>query len=178
MGMICLRHPRTAAPEGLCYGRLDLPLGMEADAEIAAALSASPAAARVFSSPSQRCLRLAEALAARDGVALIVDTRLTELDFGAWEGRFWAEIDRAESDPWAEDPLHRAPPGGETFRALQARIDAVLAETRPDDVIVTHAGPIRAMRMRLEGLGFAAAFAAPVPFAVPIEMRAGEATWP
>ena len=176
--MIFLRHPRVEAPPGLCYGRLNLAPGEGAETEIAAALSAIPPATRVLTSPSRRCLCLAEAIAARDRGAVLPDPRLMELDFGAWEGRLWTEIDRAESDPWAEDPMRRAPPGGETFAQLMARVDAVLADTRPGDVVVTHAGAIRAAWIRHEGLSFEAAFATPVPYALPIEIRLTEAAWP
>ncbi|MEM6354398.1 MAG: histidine phosphatase family protein [Pseudomonadota bacterium] len=180
-----LRHPRPMAPEGLCYGRLDLVPGAAAPTEIAHALVATPAAGAVFSSPARRALVLAEALAARDGLPLRSDERLLELDFGTWEGRLWSEIDRAESDHWAEDPAHRAPPGGERFVDLLERVADILGEVPPGAVIVSHAGPIRAARMLLERQSFDAVFAAPVPYATPFAMplpdaglREKESPWP
>lgn len=176
---IALRHPRPAAAPGLCYGRLDLAPGPDAAAEIAAALAATPPAAAVVSSPARRARALADALAARDGLAVTVDARWQELDFGAWEGRPWTAIDRAESDPWAEDPVHRAPPGGERFADLAARVAAACAALAPGAVVVTHAGPIRALRMALGSVSFQAAFAEAVPYARPIAFaRATEAPWP
>lgn len=168
--MILLRHPAPDIPPGLCYGRLDLAPGAGAGAAIARALAATPPVSRVVASPARRCRGLAEALAARDGAALLLDERLWELDFGTWEGRRWEQIPRAESDPWALDPWNRAPLGGETFAALHARVAAVLAEAGPGSALVTHAGPIRAARMILTGAGFAAVFAEPVPHAVPIRL--------
>ena len=165
--MIFLRHPTPDAPPGLCYGRLDLAPGAGAGAEIARALKLTPPAARVMASPARRCRGLAEALAARDGVAVELDDRLWELDFGAWDGRRWCDIPRAESDPWAADPWHLAPPGGESFGALHVRIAAALAGTGPGAVRVSHAGPIRAARMILTGASFEAVFAKPVPCATP-----------
>ncbi|GMG81057.1 hypothetical protein LNKW23_02690 [Paralimibaculum aggregatum] len=173
VGAVFLRHPRPAVAPGTCYGRLDLPEGPRASVEIAAALRAAPAVSAVVASPALRCRRLAERLAARDGVALSLDPRLRELDFGAWEGRPWAEIPRAESDPWAADPFRLAPPGGERFADLLARVHAALAELPPGAAVVCHAGPIRAARMLLEGVGFAAAFAAPVPHAAPLPIGPG-----
>lgn len=174
--MILLRHPRPRVAPGLCYGRTDLAEGPTASAEIAAALKRAPPAAAVLASPALRCRRLAERLAARDAVALALDDRLLELDFGRWEGRPWDAIDRAESDPWAADPWRVAPPGGETFAALHARVAAVLAEAPPGAALVTHAGPIRAARMIRLGLSFERAFAEPVGFAEPIDLS--EAPWP
>lgn len=166
MGLILLRHPRVDAP-GLCYGRFDPPLapGHE-DAVVRAALQCPPAE-RLLTSPAPRCQGLAAELGAALGLSPEPDPRLQELDFGAWEGRAWAELPRVETDPWAEDPEHRAPPGGETFAQLRARVRAALAgHTRT--VVVTHAGPIRAARILAGEQDFATAFATPVPYATPV----------
>ncbi|MEM8596499.1 MAG: histidine phosphatase family protein, partial [Pseudomonadota bacterium] len=149
-------------------GRSEVPLDPDAPKAIEAACAAAPRALPVITSPARRALVLAEALAARDGAVPLVDPRLQELDFGTWEGRPWSAIDRRESDPWAEDPIHRAPPGGEAFHDLLARVRAALAEAPPGALIVTHAGPIRAAHMLAGRADFRAAFAAPVPYATPI----------
>lgn len=168
--MIFLRHPAALVAPGVCYGRLDLAPGPEAEAEIARVLSLLPPVAALRSGPARRCRALADRIAVRDGVPATVDDRLQELDFGRWEGRLWDAIDRAESDPWAADPWLTAPPGGETFAALFARVAAALAEMEPGTVVVTHAGVIRAARMILAGESFDAVFAAPVPHCTPIPL--------
>lgn len=168
--MIFVRHPPAAVAPGTCYGRLDLACGPEAEAHLAALLCALPAVTAVRSSPARRCLMLARRVAARDGAAVIEDGRLHELDFGAWEGRPWAGIDRGESERWAADPMTVAPPGGETFAAMLDRVRAALAETPAEALIVTHAGVIRAARMILTGASFADVFAAPVPFCEAIRL--------
>lgn len=166
--MILYRHPSPDAPPGLCYGRADIGLAPAAEAEIAAAAAEAPRFRRVVSSPLRRARALAEALA--KGAPVTLDARLVELDFGAWEGRLWREIDRAESDSWAEDVWNRAPPGGESFAALHARMAAALDGIGPEDAVVTHAGPIRAALMLRAGLSFEEAFARPVPHATPIRL--------
>ncbi len=170
--MIFLRHPRPEAPEGLCYGRTDLDIGPEGEAEIVQALEATPRVARVIASPALRCRGLAEELALRDGVALSFDPRLWEMDFGDWEGKHWDEIPRQDSEPWTEDPWNIGPPGGEAFAAVHARVGAVLAEiivnSGPGTALVCHAGPIWAARMILTGAGLEAVCAEPVPYATPI----------
>ncbi len=168
--MIFLRHPAAATAPGTCYGRLDLDCAPGAEDAVAALLETLPAAAAVRSSPARRCRVLADRIAARDGVPVSADDRLRELDFGDWEGRAWSAIDRAQSDRWAADPFIIAPPGGETFAALHARVAAVLAEVPADAVIVTHAGVIRAARMILAGASFDRVFAEPVPYCTPIRM--------
>ena len=170
-----LRHPRVTA-EGLVYGRTDPALAPTARQEIAAACARARALRLapqvVRSSPSPRALALAQGLGDALGAPVATDPRLMELDFGAWEGRRWDALDRAESDPWAVDPWRRAPPGGESFGALAARVAEALAEAPEGAVLVTHAGVVRAARMLREGIDFAAAFAAPVPYAAPQPLRA------
>lgn len=166
--MIFLRHPKPGSASGLCYGRTDLEIGPDGPAEIARAMAESPQVLRVVASPALRCRRLAEALAGRDRVALHFDPRLWELDFGAWEGVPWSAIPREDSDAWADDPWNVAPPGGETFAQVHARVGAVLAEAAPGTAMVCHAGPIRVARMILTGAGFDAVFAEAVPYAAPL----------
>lgn len=168
--MIFLRHPAAAVAPGTCYGRLDLAPGPEAESDVARALALLPPVIALHTGPARRCRMLADRIAARDGVPALVDERLQELDFGGWEGRRWDAIERTESDPWAADPWRLAPPGGETFAALSARVGAALAEMPPGAVVVTHAGVIRAARMLLVGDGFDAVFAAPVPHCTPIRL--------
>lgn len=168
MGLTFLRHPRPAVPPGICYGRSEVPLGPGAEGEVARCLAVLPPCRAVIASPAERCGPLARAVADRDCVDVQTDPRLLELDFGCWEGRPWSGIPRAESDPWAADPWTVAPPGGETFGALHARVSAVLAEAPDGAVIVSHAGPIRAARMILTGAHFEEVFAVPVPYAEPL----------
>ncbi|MEM7508402.1 MAG: alpha-ribazole phosphatase family protein [Pseudomonadota bacterium] len=163
--MIFLRHPRPKVAAGICYGRLDVPLRPGAAAEIAGTLKTLPKVSRVISSPAQRCRRLADAIGRFHGVEVEADPRLWELNFGAWEGQRWDMIDRGESDPWAADPMHVAPPGGETFAKLLARVEAALKNIPPDAAVVTHAGVIRAAKMLLTGAAFEAVFAERIPYA-------------
>lgn len=168
--MIFYRHPSTDAAPGLCYGRWNVGLGPQAEAEIAAACAAPPGFHYIVSSPAWRARRLAEALAEATGARLEYDDRLQEMNFGRWEGEFWDDIDRAESDPWAANPWDNAPPDGESYSMVHSRIGAALMEAPPGGCFVTHAGPIRAAMMIQRGLSFAAAFADPVPFATPIDL--------
>ena len=141
MTLHLVRHLAPLVDKAVCYGRTDL----EVDpAAIAAALpdlrARLPAGLKVYSSPLRRCAALAQALS--DNVTF--DTRLTELDFGAWEMRRWDDIARAEIDAWAADVVHYRPGGGESVAAMAARILAFYAALPPEPaVIVCHAGTIR-----------------------------------
>lgn len=169
MGLTLYRHPSVSA-RGICYGRSDVRLAPRHAQQIAKALHAAPVARRVIASPSTRCRGLAEALCqARKLPPPEYDERLLELDFGAWEGRPWTEIPRDESDPWAEDPIRRAPPGGECFADLQSRVVAALTGLS-DVIVVTHAGPIRAAMIAAGTTDFAGAFSTAIPHAEPIAL--------
>jgi alpha-ribazole phosphatase len=145
--LILVRHTRPAAAPGVCYGRTDLAAapGFEPEADRLAARLAP--ADRIVSSPLRRCTALAEALAARLAAPLTLDPRWREIDFGAWEGRPWDAIPRPELDAWAADLLNARPHGGESVAMLAARTAAAIAACPPGErtVVVTHAGPIRAV---------------------------------
>ena len=147
-----VRHAPVRAA-GLCYGR----------SEVEPVLAAGPAAARVlalgtwsigqvWSSPSARCCAPAARVAAALGVPLVIDERLYELDFGAWEGRRWDELhalDGAALARWGADWLRAAPPGGETVAQLEGRVRAWWAGLRRDHehLLLAHAGVIRALQV-------------------------------
>lgn len=167
--MIFYRHPRPDVPTGLCYGQLDVGIHPDAQGSIKKACTTAPPISAIISSPSKRALALAQPLATATGAKLIPDPRWMEMNFGAWEGLLWPEINRDESDPWAADPMNQCPPGGEAFSQVIARVQNALAEHPKDTAVVAHAGPIRAARMLLTNTSFETAFAEPIPFATPIE---------
>lgn len=155
MEIVLIRHTPTATLVGTCYGWLDVPLAASHASDIAATLATIARTDRVFSSPSQRCTALAEAIAQRDASPLTLTAALQELNFGAWEGQLWSDVPRSHSDPWAEDPWNRAPPDGETEQALWQRVAAwrqqVLEKQSGRIAVVAHAGSLRALRCLLSG---------------------------
>ncbi|MDR2112902.1 MAG: histidine phosphatase family protein [Candidatus Accumulibacter sp.] len=142
MRVFLIRHPPPLIEPGVCYGRLDV--DCREPARFAAGLrSCLPAGLAVYSSPLRRALRLAHELSPPGSVR--VDPRLSEIDFGAWEGRRWDDIERREIDAWAADVAGFAPPGGESVAALRARALGFAAALEDDAAIVTHAGVMRAL---------------------------------
>lgn len=148
MNLYLIRHTRPAIAPGVCYGRLDVALAPESEADIERTLAAIPSISAVWSSTLERCLGLARLLAARQRVPLMRDERLVELSFGKWEGKRWDEIDRSQSERWAQNFWDMPPPGGETTTALYARVADVISEIqrsgRESVAVVSHGGPIRA----------------------------------
>lgn len=149
MEVYLIRHTAVQAP-GRCYGHHDVPLADTFAAEAARLHAklppAPPAGFRAFSSPAARCRALAETVAA----AATPDERLREMHFGTWENRLWHELPATETAPWMADYVTLAPPGGETFGAVQQRAAAFLAELAAGEsaeptLVFTHGGTIRAL---------------------------------
>ena len=170
--MIVLRHPPVHAP-GLCYGRFDPPLPDDLESRVRRVLPKLAAVRSIVCSPLQRCALPARMIGEALEVTVLTDERLQELDFGDWEGRRWNDIDRRASDHWAADPLRRAPPGGETFEQLCERVGSAVADAAslPSPLVITHAGPIRALWFLLDGISFGEAFATRVPYFKPLSIN-------
>ena len=100
------------------------------------------------------------------------DPRLREYHFGEWEGRAWADIPRVQSEPWLADLWGAAPPGGETFATVHARVAEALDDISDGTLVVAHAGVIRAARMILTGADFQTVFAEKVPHCQPLTFGA------
>lgn len=149
-----LRHAPVPDPENRICGRLDPPCDLSDQDRLTALARYLPAQAVVVESGLLRCHQTLGAIEA-SGLTVapsIIEPDLQEQDFGHWQGRRWAELDKAK-DPLVEafwrDPASTAPPGGESFEAVMARVRAVIAAmTRHfegrDIIAVAHAGTIRA----------------------------------
>lgn len=147
MGLTLIRHTKLKAAGGLCYGRTDLDVASTFNQEADAVLRLAPVAEIIVSSPLTRCQKLANFLAKVHGLSIRTDWRLQEMDFGAWEGKRWSDIPKAELDAWAADFLHARPHGGESVAMLRTRTVEAIAEYHASDntyLVVTHAGVIKA----------------------------------
>lgn len=141
-----LRHGATAwNGEGRLQGRRDEPLTTESLAWLQARrLPPHPAFAEVAVSPLSRARQTAEAL----GLAARVEPALVEMDWGAYEGHTVAELRAAHGDAFAANEargLDLQPPGGESPRAVQARLLPWLAALERPTLAVSHKGVIRAL---------------------------------
>jgi broad specificity phosphatase PhoE len=121
----------------------------------------------VVSSDLQRAHQTAELLASRLGCPLRGDRDLRELHFGAWEGRTWAEIERADPARYASFMRNwrsaRAP-GGESYAELAERVQRALTRiVAARCVVVAHAGSLRALASCLLDISSARAMELPFP---------------
>ena len=152
-----VRHAQPLVDAGVCYGATDMPADEPATDAAATALAALlPPAARLWCSPLQRCMQLADALQrARPDLHLQRDSRLVEMDFGCWEGVAWDAIPKAEIDAWTAAFWHWRFGGRDSVAALMGRVGAAWADANQMSgpvVWVTHAGVIRAASLLARGI--------------------------
>jgi broad specificity phosphatase PhoE len=139
-----VRHGPTHA-KGM-VGWTDLPADLSDRAAVARLARHLPGAATVVSSDLSRAVATADAVQA--GRARLPHVpALREMHFGTWEMRTHTEIEAEDRDrifAFWDQPGDVAPPGGESWNALRARVDGwVDAHDRPGPVIaVAHFGVI------------------------------------
>lgn len=168
--MIFLRHPTPDVPPGTCYGQTDLDIAHIGHEQIDKAMETTPVVKRILASPALRCRKLAITLAERDGVDIIFDERLWEMNMGEFEGKLWSEIDREVSAEWFKDPFQNRAPGGESFLDVQTRVLEALTHADMETAIVCHAGVIRATQMAWENKSFREVFDIMPPYAEPVRI--------
>lgn len=173
MDIYLVRHtaPRIAA--GICYGRSDVDVAQSfaADLEQVRGKLAHVVTAHIYSSPLQRCSKLAQALSLG---AVTHDARLQELHFGDWELQPWNAIPRDALDRWGNAYVDEAPPAGESFADLHRRAVAFLDEVKTGadtTVVVTHGGVIRALLAEAMRVPLADAFRLQVNYSSVTQLR-------
>jgi broad specificity phosphatase PhoE len=146
-----VRHAATAwNEEGRLQGMTDTILSPKGEADARSWRLPSPADGwKRVCSPLRRACRTAELL--QPAAPVSVDARLREMSFGVWEGRALPEL-RASIGPAfvAEENkgLDFQPPGGESPRAVMARLAgwaAEIADKGEPVVAVSHKAAIRAL---------------------------------
>lgn len=172
MKLYLVRHTTPDVAPGICYGQTDLDVAASFHDEFA---RLHPKLSHLqqpllFSSPLQRCYKLAQATAEHLNLGEIKqDHRLLELHFGDWEMQPWNDIPRGVIDVWAEEHVQKAPPSGESFHALHLRaksfLDELTASGAEHAVVFTHAGVIRALVAEALNLPLMHAFRLQVDYA-------------
>jgi len=162
------RHAPVIA-ENRCYGRTDVTPQIAHDRAAKGLIDSFPEKTPdiVWTSPLSRCRALAEHLAAHFRASLRVDASLHEMDFGAWDGLTWPEIEARDPDAyarWLREWEHIAPPGGEGPRDLEARVRAWFSSLDParDHALVAHAGVVRALHVVIHARSWPEAMQLPV----------------
>src|SRR6476646_8717468 len=152
--LVLVRHGVTAHTGPLLSGRMpgiDLSEKGIEQARAAADRVAVLAVAAVYASPIERTAQTAGYIAKRFGLEVQPLPGVIEADYGDWTGGKIADL--AKTDEWKvvqAAPSRAVFPGGESLRAMQARmVDAHPHETI---VVVSHADPIKSAIAHYTGM--------------------------
>lgn len=155
-----VRHGPTHAKSMVGWSDLAADLS---DTAAIARLRAHLPDAPVVSSDLARAVTTADALLPR--TRLPHDPHLREINFGAWELRTFAEVEAEDPHTiraYWETPGTIAPPDGESWDTIKARvdtaIDSYLAQGHADLIVVAHFGVILTQLQRALGVGAYEAF--------------------
>lgn len=123
--------------------------GAEQAARLGTFFAGAPLAA-VYSSPLERALYTASAIALSHGLPVQQRAELTDIDFGDWTGKSLSELrDDTAFRRFNQQRALACPPKGEPAFEVQARMVRALSEIarlhpRSRVVVVGHADPLRA----------------------------------
>jgi broad specificity phosphatase PhoE/ribonuclease HI len=106
----------------------------------------------VICSPVRRTRESADIVAAELGLPLEEEPGFAEMEFGEWDGLTFMEVaeqHKESFETWLGD-MDAAPPGGESFRIVEARMMAALGRVLDQHegrtvVVVSHVTPIKTL---------------------------------
>lgn len=158
-----VRHGPTHARS--MVGWSDIPADLSDTALLARLHDTLPAEALVVSSDLMRAVDTADAIQG-DRARLPHIQALREIHFGDWELRTWKEVDAEDPDrirAYWETPGDSTPPGGESWNAVRARVNAAIDQLIADHaghdlIVVGHFGQILTQVQRAHGLTSTEAF--------------------
>ncbi|EAU53909.1 histidine phosphatase family protein [Mariprofundus ferrooxydans] len=146
-----LRHGALAG--GIKYrGQTDDPLTIQGRADMDAVWQKLAGDVDlIITSPLSRCAEPATAWAKQARIPCIIEPRIAEMHYGAWEGKTSEAISSAFPgmlEQWRRDPTGMRPPDGESVDELRQRVHAWLMEisTNYQDkqlLVVSHSGTLR-----------------------------------
>lgn len=162
-----IRHGQTDwNVKSLYQGTQDIPLnntGTLQTKTLAKRLSNTPIIS-LYSSPLSRANKTAEHINHHHNLEIVFRDHLKEIKLGDWEGKDRETIKKSHpksQGTFSKDTIDLRPPGGESFKDLQFRVQEVFKEIvdshdQEDEImIVSHGGVIKniiadALKMKLE----------------------------
>ncbi len=151
---ILIRHGEpTASTRGRCHGKLDVELSETGREQMRHALErlSNLRADAIYTSPLRRALDSAAIVNRRLQLQLRVSPQLEEINFGAFEGLRYEEIEELYPNAyksWMKNPSSMTFPDGESFAQMKKRVlcfkeSLVFMHRRQTLVIVSHGGTNR-----------------------------------
>jgi alpha-ribazole phosphatase len=159
--LLIIRHAETDMSGTFC-GHADPPVNERGHAQIDALLKTlhNHPIDTVYTSDLQRARTTAEALANASAAPLAIMPNLREINFGAWEGLSWNEIETSNNSyakQWIKAHPNLPAPNGESFEAFHNRVmqafEQLLVDTTDQHAaLITHAGVMRVILQTLCGV--------------------------
>jgi alpha-ribazole phosphatase/probable phosphoglycerate mutase len=150
--LLLVRHAQTDMAGTFC-GHSDPPLNNAGRKQVQALLErlTHESFDAVYTSDLLRASQTAAVAAAFFHVPCLALTGLREIDFGAWEGLTWSQVeaqDPAFAARWLSEFPALPAPGGESFATFESRIlsafDEMLTQQQHARIlVVSHAGVMR-----------------------------------
>lgn len=160
--LVLTRHGQTAWNiEEIFRGRTDVDLDATGlrQAELLADYLSNRKIEAVYSSPLQRALKTARAIASRHKLDVTVTEGLNDLSFGEWEGLPVTEVRKrypAQFQKWLETPHLVKVPGGDSLDVVAARgialVNEVMTRHTGTVVLVSHRVVHKVLILALLGL--------------------------
>ena len=161
--LILVRHGETDWNRDKIFrGRADIPLGNRGKLQaerVGEALTGRPLGA-LYSSPLQRSVQTAEAIAEHHDLAVTKLDAITDIDYGDWQGKPDEEVCAAYPElyaQWQSAPHEVRFPNGEGLvevaeRSLQAVLNVAAGQTG-EIAMVSHRVTLKVVVLGLLGLG-------------------------
>ena len=185
-----IRHGQTDwNAAGRMQGQTDIPINevgrtqARRNGEVLADLLPSPQGFDFIASPLSRPRETMEII--RDALGLEpkdfpTDKRLMEISFGKFESMTFDEISKKmpkEFTHQQKDKWLNAPPGGESYSELTARVEEWYLELERDTICVAHGGVSRSLRGIVLKLPPAKIVELDVPQDKVLKVEAGQIEW-
>lgn len=155
MNIYLLRHGQTEENrKGTYYGNLDVSLNEIGigQGNKAKEFFNNITLDKVYISDKKRTLEMATLVLGQREIEIIQDNRISETNFGDFEGKTYEEIQKLypkECMCWQNNWKEFVPPGGESYINLCKRVKSFMEDIKKnqcDNVLIcTHSGVIRAM---------------------------------
>ena len=162
--IILIRHGETDWNSGEIFrGQADVPLnqtGIE-QAEALGEYLKSEKIDILYSSPLQRAVKTAEAIAEKQGLESCITPNLNDIDCGEWQGKPVSEVREQYPDvyqDWLDTPEQVRIPGGESLEQIRCRVmpfmeDAVTRCREGRIAMVSHRVVNKVLICNMLGLG-------------------------
>ncbi|MEI8635164.1 histidine phosphatase family protein [Vibrio sp. PP-XX7] len=153
-----VRHGKTIGPAAL-YGRTDVAVETQRQDRIATKLLDQYVFSHVYTSPLQRCRRLAgQLIVQQPGLFMHIEPDFQEMDFGRYDGIPYEQL----TDSWNEleqfwhNPAEVVLPEAEPLDAVQRRVtlawEALIARCQQNTLVIAHGGTIRLILAHVLGI--------------------------